>query len=292
MATDQSDPHPLTVSSVHPRKDRRVSTLAARRRSPMALLVVLLLGLCFTGTAYAALQPSPSATPGTSAATASAEDIEAGRQLFLANCSSCHGTNAEGLGDDGPSLHGVGAASVSFQVGTGRMPLPSPGVQASRNAAQVKFSEEQITQMAAYIDSLGGGPAVPDEEYLDLEGADIAAGGAAYRTNCAMCHNSSGTGGALTRGKFAPTLMGVEAQHVYEAMLTGPQSMPVFNDQNLTPQEKENIIAFLDFLDEGGAAHGGAGLGEIGPAGDAMFIWTLGIGSMIAAAVWLGRKAA
>ena len=166
---------------------------------------------------------------------------------------------------------------------------PPPSVQAKRNAAQVQFGEEQISQLAAYVDSLGPGPDVPDEEYLDLEGADIAARGAAYRTNCAMCHDSSGTG-ALTRGKYAPTLMGVEPQHL-RAMLTGPQSMPVFNGQNLTPQEKENVIAFLKYIEDGGNS-GGAGLGSVGPAGDALFVWTIGIGVMIAAAIWIGRKAA
>ncbi|SOC51692.1 menaquinol-cytochrome c reductase cytochrome c1 subunit precursor [Ornithinimicrobium cerasi] len=275
----------------HPiRKDRRVSSPAALRRSPLALLVVLFLGLCFTGTAYAALQPA--VPPGTSSSTVSPEDIEAGKQLFLGNCATCHGTNGQGVDPIGPSLVGVGAASVDFQVSTGRMPLPAPQVQADRNASQVQFSEEQITQLAGYIDSLGPGPDVPSEEWLDLENADIAAGGASYRTNCAMCHNSSGTGGALTRGKYAPTLMGVEAQHIYEAMVTGPQSMPVFNDQNLPPQEKENIIAFLKNIEEGGNSYGGAGIGSYGPAGDALFVWTIGIGSLIALAVWIGRKAA
>lgn len=268
-----------------------MTSLAALRRSPIALLVVLLLGLTFTGTAYAALQPSAPANDVVTAAT-QAEDVEEGRKLFLANCATCHGTNAEGVETVGPSLHGVGAAAVHFQVATGRMPLPDPDVQAHRNDRQVKFTERQIEQMAAYVASLAPGPERPSEEYLDLEGADIAAGGAAYRTNCAMCHNSSGSGGALTRGKFAPTLMGVEKEHIYEAMLTGPQAMPVFNDQNLTPQDKENIIAFLKFIEEGGNEHGGAGIGNVGPAGDALFIWTIGIGTMIALAVWIGRKAA
>jgi ubiquinol-cytochrome c reductase cytochrome c subunit len=281
---------PGTSAPLNSRKERRVNILAARRRSPMALLVVLLLGLAFTGTAYAALQPS--AAPGTSATTVSADDIEAGEQLFLANCASCHGTNAEGNREAGPSLHGVGAAAVDFQVATGRMPLPAPAVQARRNASQVQFSSEQITQMAAYVDSLAPGPPVPDEEWLDWEQGDPAAGGAIYRTNCAMCHNSSGTGGALTRGKYAPTLMNVEPEHIYEAMLTGPQSMPVFNDQNITPEEKRDVIAFLKGIEEGGNDHGGASMGSLGPAGDALFVWTLGIGAFLAAAVWLGRKAA
>ncbi|WP_151524108.1 cytochrome bc1 complex diheme cytochrome c subunit [Serinicoccus kebangsaanensis] len=267
-----------------------MSFLAARRRSPLALLVLILLGLAFTGTAYAALQPT--ASPGTSSASASADEIAEGRELFLGNCATCHGANGEGNGNDGPSLHGVGAASVDFQVATGRMPLPAPGVQAERNISQVKFSEEQIEALAAYVDSLAPGPDVPEEQWLDYAEGDVDNGGAVYRTNCAMCHNSSGTGGALTRGKYAPTLMGVDEQHIYEAMLTGPQSMPVFNDQNITPEEKRDVIAFLKSIEEGGNDHGGHTLGSFGPAGDALFAWTLGVLAFIAAAVWLGRKAA
>ena len=35
-------------------------------------------------------------------------------------------------------------------------------------------------------------------------------------------------------------------------MLTGPQSMPVFNDNNITPENKQDIIAYLN-----DAAHAG-----------------------------------
>ncbi len=264
--------------------------LAARRRSPLAIFFVLFLGLGLTGTAYAALQPK--AVPGTSASTASMQELDGGRKLFLANCASCHGTNGQGNGSYGPSLVGVGAAAVDFQVSTGRMPLAAPGVQAPANRDAVAFDTEEITQMAQYIGSLGPGPDVPDAQYLDLEGADIANGGKVFRTNCAMCHNSSGAGGALTRGKYAPSLMNVEPQHVYEAMLTGPQSMPVFNDSNITPEEKRDVIAFLKDIEEGGTSYGGQALGSLGPAGDAIFIWTFGVGLLIAAAVWLGKKAA
>ena len=281
---------PSRPALTDPRKDRRVSFLAARRRSPLALLVLLFLGLTFTGTAYAALQTG--AAPGTSAEGASQEQIDEGRELFLGNCASCHGTNAAGNGEAGPSLYGVGAAAVDFQVATGRMPLPAPGVQAKRNISQVHFSDEQIEALAVYVDSLAPGPDVPEEQWLDVAEGDAANGGAVYRTNCAMCHNSSGTGGALTRGKYAPTLMGVDEQHIYEAMLTGPQSMPVFNDQNITPEEKRDVIAFLKTIEDGANDQGGHTLGSLGPAGDALFAWTIGILAFIGAAVWLGRKAA
>ncbi len=266
-----------------------MNSLAARRRSPAAVVILLLVGLLLTGGLYAAFAPSPAEA---SSSAGSAEDIAAGEKLFLANCASCHGTNGQGNGDAGPSLVGVGAAAVDFQVGTGRMPLSGPNVQAPRPADEVMFSDEQISQMAAYVASLGPGPAIPDEEYTTGEGGDIARGGELFRVNCAMCHNSSGAGGALTRGKYAPDLMDVEGKYTYEAMLTGPQSMPVFNNDNLSPEDKNDIIAFIDNIDEGGNAYGGHSLGSLGPAGDAFFVWTIGIALLIGAAVWLGRKAA
>ena len=267
-----------------------MSKLATYRRSPIALIVLLFLGLTFTGSAYAALQP---AAPADSYAAASAvDDVEEGKKLFLANCATCHGKNGEGNGTAGPSLAGVGKAATDFQVSTGRMPLATPGVQAPANPNQVNFSEKQIDQLGEFVASLGPGPGIPDAEYTDLANADIANGGKIFRTNCAMCHNSAAQGGALTRGKYAPSLMGVEPVHIYEAMLTGPQSMPVFNDATITPQEKKDVIAFVKNIEEGGNAYGGHDLGSMGPAGDALFIWTIGIGLLIAAAVWLGRKAA
>ena len=137
---------------------------------------------------------------------------------------------------------GVGAASVDFQVSTGRMPLAGPNVQAPR-IDTVKFTEEQIAAMAAYVASLAPGPAIPDAKLTSGEGGDVALGGEIYRVNCAMCHNFAGSGGALTRGKYAPSLYGVDGKYVYEAMITGPQSMPVFNDTNLNPEAKASVRA-------------------------------------------------
>jgi len=60
------------------------------------------------------------AAPAKNTMTASAKStiIEEGKEIFLKGCSSCHGLNLEG-GAVAPSLIGVGAASVDFQVGTG-----------------------------------------------------------------------------------------------------------------------------------------------------------------------------
>ena len=63
---------------------------------------------------------------------------------------------------------------------------------------------------------------------------DIARGGELFRTNCSACHNFEGAGGALPNGKYAPSLVGVSNKRLYEAMVTGPQQMPVFSDEVLT----------------------------------------------------------
>ena len=255
----------------------------------MALLVILLLALVATGGLYAALQPQ------TAQAEAYTEsDVEAGEALFLANCATCHGRDAAGLTDAdgptlGPSLIGVGAAAVDFQVGTGRMPMQASGAQARQKPQQM--NEEQTRQLAAYVASLGPGPSVPDEEWLDTSKGDAERGGEIFRINCAMCHNAAGAGGALTRGKFAPSLMGVEENHIYEAMQTGPQNMPVFNDANITPEEKRDVITYLKTV-ETNTDPGGFGLGSLGPVSEGLFIWTIGLMIIIGFTVWLTTRSA
>src|ERR1700749_991415 len=118
--------------------------------------------------------------------------------------------------------------------------------------------------MAGYIASLAPGPAIPTEEQLNTEGADVALGGALFRVNCAMCHNFAGSGGALTRGKYAPNLRNVSGTHIYEAMVTGPQSRPVFNDDNISPEGKNAIVAYLHAVDKQKNV-GGMNLGNLGP---------------------------
>ena len=260
-----------------------MNALTSRRRHPAAIVILLLLGLVATGGLYSLLAPKPA-----QAAAATADDVTAGKKLFLANCATCHGLNAEGS-KAGPSLAGVGAAAVDFQVGTGRMPLAGPGVQASRSD-KVKFTDQQIASLAAYVATLGPGPSVPDSEYTKGDG-NIARGNELFKVNCAMCHNFAGAGGALSRGKYAPSLRDVSGKHIFEAMETGPQSMPVFNNTNLSPKDKNDIISYLHELDKN-QNPGGMTLGNLGPVSEGMFVWVFGLSRMVAAAVWLGAKAA
>lgn len=264
--------------------------LSAKRRSPLAGLVVLLLGLLVTGAAYAALSPANADTNQSDQST-----VAEGRKLFLVGCSSCHGQNGEGIvtkrgTEYGPPLVGVGAAAVDFQVGTGRMPAARPGVQMP--SKKVIYTPDQISALAAYVASLGPGPAVPDRSEYDTAGVDseaISRGGEFWRTNCTACHNYAAAGGALPRGKHAPSLHGVSEKHMYEAMLTGPQQMPVFSDRVLEPSEKRDVIAYVKSL-QAAPNYGGNALGSMGPVSEGLVAWVVGIGSLVGVAVWIASS--
>ena len=248
------------------------------------LALLLLAALLVTGFAYAAANPTSAR-----AEAASTGSIDNGKKLFLANCATCHGLNAQGRTGFAPSLIGVGAADVDFQVGTGRMPAARPDIQIQQT--EVQFDGQQIADLAAFVASLAPGPAIPDSQYTTPAGGDIAKGGQLFLVNCAMCHNFAGSGGALTRGKYAPSLMGVSGTHVFEAMLVGPQSMPVFSDTNIDPKGKQDIIAYLNSVHTQ-ASPGGLTLGNLGTVPEGLFVWVVGLTVLVGCAVWLGSKSA
>lgn len=275
--------------------NRSAGRLSRHRRGPLAGLAVVLLGLLMTGGLYTVFSPAQAGS-----AESSEEQIAQGRELFLVSCSFCHGQNGEGMrtqqgdGDEtqiGPSLVGVGAAAVDFQVSTGRMPMARPGVQAPRKPET--FSEDEVAALAAYVASLGPGPAIPDESDYSIEGLSdeerqeaITNGGQIFLTNCTACHNFEGSGGAMPRGGAAPQIRGVEPRHIYEAMLTGPGQMDNFSNGNISPEDKRDVIAYLDSLEEQ-PNYGGFGLGGLGPVVEGMVAWLFGIGLLVAAAVWI-----
>ncbi|HEY0249104.1 MAG TPA: c-type cytochrome [Gryllotalpicola sp.] len=254
------------------------------RRSPLATFALIAIGLGLTGGVYAAANAVP-ATASADTAAASQQQVDEGQKLFEANCASCHGMNAVGT-SAAPSLIGVGSAAVDFQVGTGRMPMAMNGPQAQEKTPQ--FTDGETKELAAYVASLAPGPSIPADQYLNGKG-DAAQGAELFRINCAMCHNVAGAGGALTEGKYAPSLKGVSPAHIYEAMLTGPQNMPVFNDQNITPGQKADIITYLTYLEKN-PSPGGFSLGDLGPVAEGLFLWIFGLGSIVGLTVWITAK--
>ena len=275
--------------------NRPLGRLSRYRRGPVAGLLVVLLGLLLTGGLYAAFSPASAHDDDSEA------QIEKGRQLFLVGCSFCHGDNGQGVktldGNQlGPPLIGVGAAAVDFQVGTGRMPAVQPGPQIPQK--EVSYTPDEIAALAAYVASLGPGPAIPSKADYDISNMTdeelqeaITRGGEIFLTNCTACHNFEGSGGAMPHGGYAPKIRGVEPKYIFEAMLTGPQAMDNFSNGNLSVDEKRDIIAYLQSLEDN-PDYGGFGMGGIGPVSEGMFAWIVGIGSLVGVATWIAAHTA
>jgi ubiquinol-cytochrome c reductase cytochrome c subunit len=275
--------------------NRPLGRLSRHRRGPVAGLLVVLMGLLLTGGLYAAFSPA-SAHEDNSAA-----QIKKGRELFLVGCSFCHGINGQGVKTEdgnqiGPPLVGVGAAAVDFQVGTGRMPAEQPGPQIPQK--EVSYTQDEIDALAAYVASLGPGPAVPPEAEYNIDNMTdeqlqeaIVRGGEIFRTNCSACHNFEGSGGAMPRGGYAPKIRNVEARYIFEAMLTGPQAMDKFSNGNLSVEEKRDIVAYLQSIEDN-PQYGGFGMGGIGPVSEGLFAWIVGIGSLVGVAIWIAAHTA
>jgi ubiquinol-cytochrome c reductase cytochrome c subunit len=262
-----------------------VSWINARRRRPAAGYAALLLGLVVVALVYGSLTSRGGATAA-SAATGAQQDIAAGKALFEASCSSCHGLDAQGS-SQAPSLIGSGAAAVYFQMSTGRMPAKEVGAEMPRKP--VTFTPQQIDDIAGYVASLGGGPPIPTAEQVDPKTGDPAVGEELFSANCAQCHNAGLSGGALTYGKYAPPLTQTTPSQIYTAMLTGPEAMPVFSDGVLPPQAKRDIIAYITQT-RVEPNPGGFSLGRTGPVTEGIVIFLGGLGFLVIIALWITAK--
>ncbi|HYP46739.1 MAG TPA: cytochrome c [Propionibacteriaceae bacterium] len=265
--------------------------LSSRRRHPAAKALLLVFALFVMGAMFSVVAPASQV----SADTGTSQQVAEGKALFAVGCASCHGLNGQGQvtqSIQGPPLAGVGAAAVHFQVSSGRMPMARPAEQAPLKPN--RYSDPEIAALAAYVASLGPGPDIPAPADYDPAGVseeDIARGGELFRTNCSACHNFAGAGGALPNGKYAPSLYNVSNLRMYEAMLVGPQQMPVFSDKVVTPDDKRAIIAYLNDLHES-PDRGGLALGALGPVSEGLWAWVLGLGSLVGFAIWVAAKGA
>ena len=300
-----SSPPPEQIDGSTPSRTRATDAKRAkarrklRRRASGALL--LLAGLVVAGGLATALTPTPQVA--TADVQTNAALIQDGKKLYETACITCHGRNLDGVQDRGPSLVGVGDASVYFQVSSGRMPAVRGESQAPRKPP--KFTDTQIDQLGAYVQSVGGGPTVVYEKNPDgtvkmkdgypvlaqgtLRGNDIGLGSELFRLNCASCHNFTGRGGALSSGKYAPNLDPANEQQIYTAMLSGPQNMPKFSDRQLTPDEKKDIIGYIKYATTNNP-QGGYALGGFGPVSEGMAMWVIGVIAVVAAAMWIGSR--
>ena len=215
--------------------------------------------------------------------TVAAPDPARARGTYLADCATCHGPQGKGS-NRGPTLKGVGAASVDFMVRTGRMPLHDPSDEMERR--KPTYSPQLLDDLIAYASGLtGGGPAIPR---VDVASGDVSAGAGLYREQCAACHSWAGTGGALT-GRQAPPVTPASPTEVAEALRSGPGNMPVFGSAAIDAKQLNDVTAYVQSL-KTPEDRGGANLGNFGPVAEGAVAIVIGLGGVMLAVRWLGER--
>lgn len=218
----------------------------------------------------------PSPTPGTDAVTR-------GRQLYGAGCAGCHGQAGQGTGQ-APSLLGAGPATVDWWVASGRMPLSRVQDQPERRPPV--YTRDEIDDLITYVDSLApGGEPVPQ-----LPAGNLQSGRNLYLLNCASCHTATGVGAALPAGQVAPSVLGVPATQVAEAIRIGPGLMPQFPATVLSDQQTADVVTYVSYLSDA-QSHGGWRIGAVGPVAEGLVAWGLGLVLLLIVIRLLGKQA-
>ncbi|MER6591623.1 c-type cytochrome [Micromonospora purpureochromogenes] len=264
----------------------RRSRAATRRPAlhPHRALAVGAVLMLAAGPVALAPAPRPGESPTPAASAPPSGTGDRGAPLYLEHCASCHGEQGQGT-QRGPSLIGVGAASVDFQVSTGRMPVSREVQQPQRR--EPAFSADDIAALVDHVDSFGGGgPQIPQ-----VSAGSLTSGREIFAANCAPCHGATGSGAALTNGATAPPLYDATATQVAEAVRVGPGLMPVFPGQVLDDQQVNDVTAYVQRLRSERLDRGGNPLGRLGPLAEGLVAWVAVLALLVAAARWLGRRA-
>ena len=130
--------------------------LSARRRHPLAALVVLILALAATGGLYAAFAPAPKAQADSSSQSLA---IEEGKRLYTVGCATCHGMNGDGVPRmfpalaQAPDVQSVDPRNVLRVILEG---AKSAVTDANPTGAAMptfawKLSDDQIAAVATYV---------------------------------------------------------------------------------------------------------------------------------------------
>jgi ubiquinol-cytochrome c reductase cytochrome c subunit len=229
--------------------------------------------------------PADAATTGWPDPASLIGDARRGQGLYESGCSSCHGIDGRGVDGRGPTLEGAGTASTHFYLSSGRMPA-AVGTDDQALRKPPAYAPDQIADLVAYVDGFGDGEDIP---FLRLDDADLALGQQLYTANCAGCHNSAGSGGALGQGFYAPAVTLATDLEVAEAARVGPGAMPAFGAGVLDDEELAAVVRYTGHL-RAPEDPGGFALGRVGPVTEGLVAGLVGMVALLLGARLIGGR--
>ena len=271
-----------------------MSTDALRRPPPVVRVVLVAATLLGIAIALTAVFGSDARAQDQGVGAQLADDperVQRGAQLFGAHCALCHGEEGRGLPiegpDGGPSLVGVGAASVDFMLRTGRMPMENAQDRLERGPQ--RFSDEDRRALTAYVEQLapGEGPDIPDIE--GWEDADPSRGLELFTTNCAACHGPTAQGVAVGQRDVSSSLHVTEPIEIATAVRSGPGVMPRFTADTMSEDDLLAVTAWVMDLRER-ETPGGWSFGRSGTVTEGFIAIVVGLGLLTVIMYLLGER--
>ncbi|HTV22339.1 MAG TPA: c-type cytochrome [Polyangiaceae bacterium] len=209
------------------------------------------------------------------------QDVVEGRKIYLTyGCVGCHGvTGGGGMGKpilDDQWIFGSDDATL-FKLIRGEVPK-----QTMPNAIGKVLTDDQIKQVILYVRHIYKGdpakinwtppPAVPDELMQGpvSTGDPVAAGKVLFMAACVPCHGEAGKGDGvaakdlnpkprnLTDGAYIGKL---DDRYLYELISRGGIAVgksPQMPEFGLSPQDIQNVIAFVRTLSSGAVVNASA----------------------------------
>jgi ubiquinol-cytochrome c reductase cytochrome c subunit len=266
-----------------------------RRRSVLTICGVVVVAVTVGFTVH---------PPTARAATRAPVPVADAQRVYLSDCAVCHGDDGAGTAN-GPTLIGVGRATVDYYVSTGRMPLldevgrdpltrkltPNPDIQSPNSRItptrhNSAYPPEMISALVDYVHNFGsGGPDIPD---INPAAGDLTRGGEVFRLQCAACHAWSGDGGALYR-REAPELHDATALQVAEAVRVGPGLMPAFGPAAVNDADLDSLVAYVRGLRHPND-RGGLSLWHLGPVAEGGVAILVGLAILVLCTRLIGER--
>lgn len=157
------------------------------------------------GRAEAELIPAQSKATYVLPVAAPGDDIQEGRQVFLSNCSGCHGEQANGHSIGGRSLRPIAFNIAGFRLSDDLIwKTLEVGVPGSSMPSWNTLPNAEFRAVADYVASIGqAGQLAPSDHYAPKD-VLMEAGKRVFDTHCIRCHGVDGAGDGPDGLKMMP----------------------------------------------------------------------------------------
>jgi cytochrome c oxidase cbb3-type subunit I/II len=185
------------------------------------------------------------------------EDMSYGHQVFLENCSGCHGSNGDGQSPGGKSLRPFAFDLSGFEMTDAVVSRAlEHGVPGSSMPAWELLSSAELSAVMQYVRTIGNAPELPYAERVAPDALLMEGGRRVFETHCVRCHGETLMGNGPDADRFLP-----RPANFHELLPSYPASVHILREgvpgsgmpawPLLTPAEVQAVTFYMRSFYEG-----------------------------------------